>query len=88
MATKCVICNKRITIEANGWDGGHNAEPYTTGRCCAECNYSKVLPLRLRFYEDTIKEYLSNVKDGKSVTIGGKVYRGSRKTIQRGALKK
>jgi len=26
----------------------HNAEPVKSGRCCAKCNYKKVLPVRLQ----------------------------------------
>ena len=35
---KCVICSRRITTDPDGWDGGHNAEPILTGRCCRYCN--------------------------------------------------
>jgi len=27
---------------------GHNAAPLSDGRCCDDCNYTKVLPERLR----------------------------------------
>lgn len=38
---KCVICKKPI----EGY--GNNAEPVRPGRCCDECNWKVVLPLRL-----------------------------------------
>ena len=34
----CVLCGDEITIDANGWGGGHNAAPLAKGRCCDECN--------------------------------------------------
>ena len=43
----CSICGKPIEKEASGWDGGHNADPLTEGRCCGTCNDTKVLPARL-----------------------------------------
>jgi hypothetical protein len=46
--TKCVICGSEIMREWNGWDGGHNAEPVKEGRCCAPCNYTIVVPTRIR----------------------------------------
>lgn len=48
---KCCICKKDVEkITPEGvmyWDRGYNAEPYATGRCCEECNYTKVLPMRM-----------------------------------------
>ena len=38
----CCICGKPIV----GY--GNNAEPVANGRCCDECNYSKVIPARLK----------------------------------------
>jgi len=35
---KCVICSRKITTDPDGWDGGHNAEPILTGRCCHWCS--------------------------------------------------
>ena len=29
---KCSICKEEIKEEANGWAGGHNAEPINEGR--------------------------------------------------------
>ena len=39
---KCVICSNKI----NGH--GNNAEPYSDGICCDECNYTVVVPLRIQ----------------------------------------
>ena len=36
----CSICGKEYTH----W--GNNAQPINDGRCCDECNYTKVLPAR------------------------------------------
>ena len=44
---KCVICNEDIGVQANGWSGGHNAEPVESGRCCTDCNQTKVIPARI-----------------------------------------
>ena len=44
---KCVICKGKITPDANGWDGGHNAEPVKKGQCCGECNHTVVTPIRI-----------------------------------------
>ena len=54
---KCVICDgeieKKYTTNANGervmyWDSGENAEPVAEGRCCETCNWTVVIPARLR----------------------------------------
>ena len=44
---KCIICDKKIEKQANGWDKGHNARPVANGRCCSECNDLFVIPVRL-----------------------------------------
>ena len=44
---KCVICKGKITPDANGWYGGHNAEPFKKGQCCGECNHTVVTPIRI-----------------------------------------
>jgi hypothetical protein len=45
---KCCICGSEIMKEYNGWDQGHNAEPVMNGRCCGPCNWTIVIPTRLR----------------------------------------
>ena len=58
-APPCAICNNPIGPDANGWDGGHNAEPVTSGRCCEPCNRDIVIPARMRqhgFSHQTIAE--------------------------------
>lgn len=37
----CVLCKEKY----KGY--GNNAEPITKGRCCDECNNTKVIPIRL-----------------------------------------
>ena len=54
---KCVICEETIKPE-RGWKGGHNAEPVEVGRCCDECNYTVVTPVR-------IQAFLIDKKDDK-----------------------
>jgi len=50
---KCSICKNEIDKHVNPetgevyWDQGHNAEPINDGRCCDDCNATKVLPTRL-----------------------------------------
>jgi len=40
----CCICGNVYT----GY--GNNAEPVMEGRCCNDCNISKVLPVRMMIY--------------------------------------
>jgi len=39
--TKCCMCKR---VEAGF---GHNAQPASEGRCCTECNWTIVIPLRV-----------------------------------------
>ena len=55
---KCVICKETITSKTD-WKGGHNAEPVKKGRCCDECNYTVVTPIR-------IQEFLISKKADKT----------------------
>lgn len=43
----CCICSQEIEKDANGWAGGHNAQPVAEGRCCDACNSTVVIPTRL-----------------------------------------
>ena len=44
----CCLCDKRIRRRYS-----HNAEPVKKGRCCDECNITKVLPARIeRLFKD------------------------------------
>jgi len=45
---KCVICKGKIEVEPSGWNQGHNALPYKSGRCCSVCNQKVVIPERLK----------------------------------------
>lgn len=44
---KCSICGGPIEREFTGWAGGHNAAPVNDGRCCSDCNWTIVIPVRL-----------------------------------------
>ena len=66
---KCSICG-----EEHGDRYGHNAEPINDGRCCAVCNATVVVPMRLRLFFDSetrtemikksIKENIKENNDG------------------------
>ena len=45
--TKCSICKQPIQPDFSGWNGGHNAEPINSGRCCGICNDYIVTPRRM-----------------------------------------
>ena len=47
---KCSICKQTIQPDPSGWDGGHNAEPINSGRCCEMCNDMVVIPKRVSQY--------------------------------------
>ena len=46
---KCSICTSEIDVQANGYEGGHNAMPIARGRCCTKCNDTEVIPMRMAF---------------------------------------
>ena len=46
---KCSICTSEIDVQANGYEGGHNALPISNGRCCTICNDNVVVPMRMAF---------------------------------------
>ena len=49
---KCSICKTTIKKDPlSGWDGGHNAEPASPGRCCDDCNAGVVIPRRIMDYD-------------------------------------
>jgi len=48
--TKCSICEDVIIPDPDGWNGGHNAEPVNSGRCCSTCNTRVVTPTRIVLY--------------------------------------
>lgn len=47
---KCKICKGKIEI-INGYRDGHNAQPVTKGRCCADCNSTIVMKARISTIE-------------------------------------
>ena len=49
---QCVICGKDIPwkYDQNGkayWTTGNNARPLADGRCCHDCDQTKVIPYRI-----------------------------------------
>jgi len=50
----CCLCDEEIEKQYTPegkmfWDTGHNAEPLVKdGRCCEDCNTTKVVPERMR----------------------------------------
>ena len=44
---KCCLCGKEIKGRES-----HNAEPLMSGRCCVDCNLTKVIPERIKLYKD------------------------------------
>jgi hypothetical protein len=53
MSKDCIICGSNIPPHKNEegvvyWEGGHNAEPYASGRCCDLCHDLLVIPSRLK----------------------------------------
>ena len=48
-----VICKEAIEPQRTPdgdifWTHGHNGRPVAEGQCCSDCNYSVVVPARLR----------------------------------------
>ena len=53
---ECVLCKGDIDVQIHGWDQGHNAQPLAEGRCCSDCNGSRVIPARIRqVMEDDVR---------------------------------
>lgn len=48
---KCCLCNSEIEVHGT-WAQGHNAQPLKNGRCCDSCNSSKVIPERIRRFNN------------------------------------
>ena len=46
----CCLCKKKIKAKGT-WNQGNNAEPLQKGRCCDECNITKVIPSRLNNFQ-------------------------------------
>ncbi len=44
---KCSICNGPIEVTSTGWSTGNDARPVNDGRCCYNCNFEVVIPMRL-----------------------------------------
>ncbi len=63
----CCICGLPIDIQRTPegveyWQGGHNAEPVSSGRCCTHCNDTRVVPARRRILALAINEKMSSVR--------------------------
>ncbi len=58
---KCSICGDYIKPDRTPegkiyWEDGNNAEPVNSGRCCNDCNLTRVIPLRITLHERRRKE--------------------------------
>ena len=58
----CSICGK----EYDGY--GNNAEPINDGRCCDECNLSKVIPARLGLMKESLEQVERFIDSDTSLT--------------------
>ena len=50
---KCVLCDGLLDVKRDKdgkiyWTKGNSALPLSEGRCCDDCNWTLVLPARLR----------------------------------------
>jgi hypothetical protein len=48
----CSICGNAIEVTIGGWSEGNNAQPVNDGRCCDWCNWTVVVPARLKSIDD------------------------------------
>ena len=55
---ECVLCGDEIEVQANGWAGGHNAQPLADGQCCGSCN-GLVIIARMRQAREYAEEAVS-----------------------------
>jgi hypothetical protein len=46
--SRCSICNCNLPLKVMG----HNSEPVAPGVCCVICNYTIVIPERMRMIEN------------------------------------
>jgi len=58
---KCSICGAGIDEGTNG----HNAEPVNNGRCCDACNFTVVLPRRMREMLEACQDWRKEVDKGE-----------------------
>jgi len=71
---KCSICTSKIDVQANGYEGGHNAFPLSNGRCCTICNDTEVVPMRMAFIslgrsipKEGLKEILDSQRKARAI---------------------
>ncbi len=48
---KCCLCGEKIETVGT-WTQGHNAWPLKDGRCCTFCDNTKVIPARVKTFEE------------------------------------
>ena len=60
---KCSICTSEIDVQANGFEGGHNAFPISNGRCCTKCNDTEVIPMRIAIVASGREMPTRSIKD-------------------------
>ena len=68
---KCSICENDIDV-IEEWHRGHNAEPVNDGRCCTECNWDVVIPVRMAvaMYGGRRRKKVKDEKHRKNVNEG------------------
>jgi hypothetical protein len=65
---KCCLCHEEIAVDVFGWTEGHNADPLSEdGRCCSDCNATRVIPARLNIIEPIINADLKAIESEKDV---------------------
>ena len=71
---KCDICTGEIDVQANGYEGGHNAFPISNGRCCTKCNDTEVIPMRIAIMQSgrpmptrAIKDILKEQREARAL---------------------
>jgi hypothetical protein len=60
--TNCCLCDGYLDDPY-----GHNAEPIKNGRCCSTCNYTAVIPMRLKLLQINLDKDGGNHKWRKKI---------------------
>ena len=53
-----LVASGCFDVQANGWAGGHNAQPLADGQCCSNCN-GLVIIARMRQAREYAEEAVS-----------------------------
>jgi hypothetical protein len=54
----CSICFGPLEPDkTKPWQGGNNAQPVNDGRCCDSCNWTVVIPARMRRMDKGLPPY-------------------------------